>query len=140
MSTAPTGWLKANGAQVSRSTYSALFSNIGTGYGGGNGSTTFNLPDLRGEFIRSWDDGRGADSGRGMGSFQGMDWKTLILLNTRQNSYDYTHGEIYIKDTWYNQGNMFTGFWGGPAAGIGGRFGGEEIRPRNVAMLACIKF
>lgn len=47
-SSAPTGWLFANGAAVSRSTYSALFSLIGTTYGVGDGSTTFNVPDLRG--------------------------------------------------------------------------------------------
>lgn len=70
-STAPAGWLKANGAEVSRSVYADLFSAIGTVYGAGNGFTTFNLPDLRGEFVRGWDDGRGADGGRALGSGQG---------------------------------------------------------------------
>lgn len=68
--TAPTGWLKANGAAVSRSTYATLFSAIGTTFGNGNGSTTFNLPDLRGEFLRGWDDGRAIDQGRTFGSVQ----------------------------------------------------------------------
>lgn len=140
MNTPPSGWLKANGAQISRTTYSALFANIGTTYGAGNGSTTFTLPDLRGEFLRSWDDGRGVDGGRGIGSFQDMSWKGLTLLNTRQNTFDYTHGEIYIRETGFNQGNMFTGGWAAPAAAIGGRFGSEEVRPRNRALLACIKF
>jgi microcystin-dependent protein len=49
---APAGWLACNGQAVSRSTYSALFSAIGTGWGAGNGSTTFNLPDLRDRFLR----------------------------------------------------------------------------------------
>lgn len=44
---APSGWLYCNGAAVSRTTYTALFSAIGTGYGAGNGSSTFNLPDFR---------------------------------------------------------------------------------------------
>lgn len=44
---APSGWLYCNGAAVSRTTYAALFSAIGTGYGTGNGSSTFNLPDFR---------------------------------------------------------------------------------------------
>lgn len=44
---APTGWLVANGAAVSRTTYAALFAVMGTAYGAGDGSTTFNLPDLR---------------------------------------------------------------------------------------------
>ena len=47
-STAPTGWLLCDGAAVSRSTYAALFSAIGTAYGVGNGTTTFNIPDFRG--------------------------------------------------------------------------------------------
>lgn len=68
--TAPTGWLKANGAAVSRTTYAALFAVIGTTFGAGDGFTTFNLPDLRGEFLRGWDDGRNQDPGRGLGSLQ----------------------------------------------------------------------
>jgi microcystin-dependent protein len=47
MSTAPTGWLKANGAAVSRTAYADLFAAIGTTWGVGDGSTTFNVPDLR---------------------------------------------------------------------------------------------
>lgn len=45
---APTGWLFCDGTEVSRTTYAALFSVIGTTFGSGNGSTTFNLPDLKG--------------------------------------------------------------------------------------------
>lgn len=45
---APTGWLLCNGQAVSRTTYAALFAAIGVVYGVGNGSTTFNVPDLRG--------------------------------------------------------------------------------------------
>ena len=66
-SAAPAGWLKANGAEVSRTTYAPLFAAIGTRYGAGNGTSTFNLPDLRGEFVRGWDDGRGVDVGRALG-------------------------------------------------------------------------
>mgnify|MGYP003638793069 CR=1 FL=1 len=69
-STAPTGWLKANGALVSRTAYANLFAAIGTTYGAGDGFNTFALPDARGEFIRGWDDGRGVDSGRSFGSSQ----------------------------------------------------------------------
>ena len=49
-STAPTGWLLCNGAAVSRTDYAALFAVIGTTYGTGDGSTTFNLPNLQGKF------------------------------------------------------------------------------------------
>lgn len=65
----PSGWLKCNGAAVSRTTYEALFAAIGITYGAGNGTTTFNLPETRGEFLRVLDDGRGIDSGRVIGSY-----------------------------------------------------------------------
>lgn len=47
--TAPTGWLLCDGSAVSRSTYSVLFGILGTTYGAGNGTTTFNLPNLKGK-------------------------------------------------------------------------------------------
>lgn len=47
---APAGWLYCNGAAISRTAYSALFNAIGTAYGAGNGTSTFNLPDLRNRF------------------------------------------------------------------------------------------
>ena len=70
MSSPPTGWLECNGATISRSTYAALFSAIGTTYGAGDGSSTFVLPDLRATFIRGFDNSRGIDTGRTFGSFQ----------------------------------------------------------------------
>lgn len=70
MSAVPSGWLECNGAAVSRTTYANLFAAIGTTYGAGNGTTTFNLPDLRGMFVRGWDNGRSLDPGRGLGSQQ----------------------------------------------------------------------
>ena len=69
-STVPSGYLECNGQAVSRTTYATLFSFIGTTYGVGDGSTTFNVPDLRGQFIRGWDHGKGVDSGRTFGSSQ----------------------------------------------------------------------
>lgn len=68
-STPPDGWLECNGQAVSRTTYADLFAAIGTTFGAGDSLTTFNLPDLRGEFIRGWDNGRGVDVGRSLGSF-----------------------------------------------------------------------
>ncbi|MNJ36626.1 Phage Tail Collar Domain protein [compost metagenome] len=67
---APTGWMKANGAAVSRTAFARLFAAIGTRYGAGDGVTTFNLPDARGEFIRGLDDGRNVDPWRGLGTWQ----------------------------------------------------------------------
>lgn len=54
-SSAPTGWLTCDGSAVSRASYAALFAVIGTTWGVGDGSTTFNLPDLRGQFLRGYD-------------------------------------------------------------------------------------
>lgn len=53
---APEGYLLCNGQAVSRTTYSALFAEIGTTFGEGDGSTTFNLPDLRSRFIKGKED------------------------------------------------------------------------------------
>lgn len=66
----PEGWLQANGQQISRVDYPELFAAIGTTYGEGDGVSTFALPDLRGEFVRGFDDGRGVDAGRRFGSVQ----------------------------------------------------------------------
>lgn len=62
--TAPSGWLFCAGQAVSRATYSALFALIGTTYGSGNGSTTFNLPDLRGRVPLGQDDMGGSSANR----------------------------------------------------------------------------
>lgn len=72
MASPPPGWVKANGAIVSRTDplYRGIFARIGTTFGAGNGSTTFALPDARGEFERGWDDGRGIDPGRAFGTVQ----------------------------------------------------------------------
>lgn len=140
-STAPSGWLKANGAAVSRSAYANLFAAIGTSYGAGDGSTTFNVPDLRGEFLRSWDDGRGLDVNRGFGSIQEQDWKSFWLTDTGQNTYTYNHGPVHMgKSQSGFIGNLFTGYWRAPAAAIGLQWDGSENRPRNIALLVCIKY
>ena len=143
-STAPIGWLKANGAAISRTAYSDLFNAIGTNYGSGDGSTTFNLPDYRGEFLRCWADGSGTDSGRTLHSFQAQDWKGFYQNNVGRSTYSYSHGPDYMGkgingvDGW--SGNMFTGYWAAPAASIGTLWDSSEIRPRNRALLACIKY
>jgi microcystin-dependent protein len=62
--TAPTGWLICDGSAVSRTTYAALFAAIATAYGAGDGSTTFNLPDLRGRAAVGKDDMGGSAANR----------------------------------------------------------------------------
>ena len=66
----PQGWLYCNGAAVSRTTYAELFAVIGTSFGTGDGSTTFNIPDLRGEFLRGA--GNNSHSGQGDGGTVGQ--------------------------------------------------------------------
>src|SRR5687767_9072236 len=75
-SSAPTGWLFASGAAVSRTTYSELFGIIGTTYGTGDGSTTFNLPDLRGRVVAGRDD-MVSDANRLTSAESGIDGNTL---------------------------------------------------------------
>jgi microcystin-dependent protein len=58
---APAGWLLCDGSAVSRTTYATLFGAIGINFGGGHGIATFNLPDLRGRFMRGADHGAGRD-------------------------------------------------------------------------------
>ncbi len=58
-SAAPTGWLLCDGSAVSRGTYAGLFAVIGTTYGGGDGSTTFNLPNLKGRYPAGRDSSQG---------------------------------------------------------------------------------
>jgi phage-related tail fiber protein len=141
-STAPIGWLKANGATISRTAYSDLFAAIGTSYGAGDGSTTFVLPDFRGEFLRSWADGSGTDSGRALHSYQAQDWKGFYQTNTGQNTYSYSHNAVYMGKSIYGSftGNLFVGYWAAPSAAMGTAWDGSEIRPRNRALLACIKY
>ncbi len=126
--TAPSGYLKANGAAISRTMYSALFGAIGTVFGAGDGATTFNLPDLRGEFPRGWDGGRGIDPGRVFGSAQG---------GTVQS---HSHGIVTYRQLITRLGGGDGNMWDALTGGATGSFGDSETRPRNVALLACIKF
>ncbi len=124
--TAPSGYIKANGAAVSRTAYAALFAAIGTTFGAGDGSTTFNVPDLRGYFPRGYDDGRGVDSGRVFGSNQADDFKS------------HTHGGVHQPYSGVTFSGAATSYYIG--AGSTAATGGTETRPRNVALLACIKY
>ena len=131
--TAPLGFLKANGAAISRTTYQALFAAIGTTYGAGDGSTTFNVPDLRGEFVRGWDDARGIDAGRGIGTWQ--------------DSYNKSHTHKFRGGNAATGGTIYNASYGGggpgytiEATGSIVSEGGVEARPRNIALLACIKY
>lgn len=130
--TAPVGFLKADGSVVSRTAYAALFAAIGTTFNtGGEGATVFRLPDVRGEFIRAWDDLRGVDSGRAFGSYQADEFKSHFHSTAGSGG-----GNLA-------QPSGFTGasqVLNGSAPYLTGSMGGTETRPRNLAFLGCIKY
>jgi microcystin-dependent protein len=134
-STAPAGYLKANGAAISRSTYFTLFAGIGTVHGAGDGSTTFNIPDLRGEFIRGWADGRAVDTGRSFGSSQ------ADAHQDHTHSYTVTNDQNTRVVPSTNPAHVFLN-QGTAAATTGAATGNTatETRPRNIALLYCIKY
>lgn len=141
--TAPTGYLKANGAAVSRTAYAALYSAYGDMFGAGDGATTFNLPDQRGEFVRGWDDGRGIDVGRILGSFQGDAIRNITGAFSTNNREGYANP----VGAMYNQGGAGSGGGDGGHGRIRVGFDASlqvptaaDNRPRNVAWLACVKF
>lgn len=152
-SAAPSGYLECDGAAVSRTTYSALFAVIGTTYGTGDGSTTFNLPDLRGEFVRGWDHGKGTDAARALGSAQSS--ANLAHTHTGTTGSDGTHSHTIALQEGDDNGPPL--YFGGaqnvdgtlatatdPAGAHTHTFttassGGTEARPRNIALMFIIK-
>lgn len=131
----PEGFLKANGANVSRTTYAALFAVLGTAYGAGDGSTTFTLPDYRGEFFRGWDNGRGVDSGRSINTSQGQEIAShnhRIRLGSVENGGGRDCGCYPQIDN--------SNYCGACGEGCVSWSGGNETRPKNYAMLAIIKY
>jgi len=134
MPTAPEGWLVCDGSAVSRTDFADLYATIGTVWGDGDEITTFNLPDLRGEFIRGFDDGRGVDDGREFASAQADEFKSHNHnLNYSYNLLDASLGQHVDRNP--NKGG------GEPNSQLTTSFveGGDETRPRNVAMTYAIK-
>ena len=145
-SAAPAGYLKANGALISRTTYAALFAAIGTICGVGDGITTFALPDLRGEFIRGFDDSRGVDIGRALGTAQ----PSTSIGNYAHSdstgagalsaiSISIANSDILGPDLTFINAPYYLG---AATSANGGAvyMRSQTIRPRNIALLACIKY
>jgi microcystin-dependent protein len=169
MNSAPTGWLAANGAAVSRTTYSALWTALGTTsspYGQGNGSTTFNLPDLRGYFVR----GSGTNSdGTASGTFgvkisdtfkshlHSVDPPSTTTSSNGDHSHTITAGQqngsssgcgtsnVFQKAQDTSCGTVTTNTTGDHTHTVqilpfdSASTGGTETAPRHIAMLYCIK-
>lgn len=114
-STPPEGWLVCNGQ--STVAYPELAAVVGP-----------NVPDLRGEFIRGWDAGRGTDPGRILGSLQIDEFKSHTHTGSGNGAAIYSDG----MPKWLSGYNFETG--------VTGATGGTETRPRNIALLPCIKY
>ncbi len=137
MDSPPSGFLECDGSAISRTTYADLFAAIGTTYGVGDGSTTFAIPDLRGEFIRGWDNGRGVDSGRALGSFQqatAVGGYTKGTSGSRVNvPVANSDGSLTITTGDYRHLPASTEY-------VGPTENAQKVRPRNIAMMYCIKY
>ena len=152
--TVPGGYLKCNGQLISRTTYADLFAEIGTAFGAGDGSSTFAVPDLRGEFVRGWDDSRGVDSGRNFGTAQ-SDQNKQHNHSATSTVTDPGHNHVYIDQQAHNEGyrpwkagdndcgqrnkNTSNAFTGISVSTSIANDGGSEARPRNIAMMYVIK-
>jgi microcystin-dependent protein len=147
----PPGWLIADGSAVSRATYASLFAAISTLHGVGDGSTTFNLPDLRGIFVR----GSGSQTIGGItysGTFPQKQADVFRSHNHGVN--DPTHQHSYTDQVSLSNGVFSVGggtgqdgvsdlarLTGFNSTGISIQStGGSETHPANIALLYCIKF
>ena len=114
-SSAPTGYFLCDGATVARSDYSELFSAIGTTYGAGNGSTTFNLPDLRGRVVAGQDDMGGSSANRltdqsgglngdTLGDTGGSETHTLTTAQLASHTHSFSDTDSITAMTFLNDG------------------------------------
>ena len=145
--TAPNAnWLICDGRAVSRTTYANLFAAIGTTWGKGNGSTTFNLPDLRGVFLRGLDSGRGLDADRAFASYQEDAIRNITgkfsggELTCYHNSECSGTGAFYVTgEAWYrgsDDSSDSSAVFGFDASRVVPT--ASENRPKNVAVIYCI--
>ena len=133
----PEGWLQCNGAAVSRTTYAALFAVIGTKYGSGNGSTTFNLPNLHHKFI----EGTNTTSEVGQSVSAGLPNITGELPSVR--SYGTGTGAFYQGETGHGYSHMSStgrdsvAFSAGRSSSLYEE--ASTVQPASTRMLLCIK-
>jgi microcystin-dependent protein len=156
LSAAPIGWLNCDGAAISRTTYVSLFAAIGTIYGVGDNSTTFNVPNLQGQFVRGLTTNQSTVSRdplsatRVLGNVQGDIFKSH---NHGITDPGHSHGwSAYNGPPGSNYGfNFVSGiasFAGYTSYGTGSNTtgitinnqGDLETRPVNIALLYCIKY
>jgi microcystin-dependent protein len=128
--TEPTGWLFCYGQAVSRTTYADLFTALSTVYGSGDGSTTFNVPDLRGRVSAGQDDMGGTSANRltnqsggvegdTLGSSGGAETHTLTIAQLAAH----THSDFYIAGGAAGGGGLESGTFSSPASTTTGSAG-----------------
>lgn len=137
-SSIPAGWLLCYGQAVSRTTYAALFSVISTTYGAGDGSTTFNLPDLRGRGLAGVDNMGGSAANRITSATSGITGTTLGAAGGDQRLHTHGHGTTgndspdhghsmqitrggSVNDQGGNGGYLWHNNWGTNSAGANAR-------------------
>jgi microcystin-dependent protein len=151
--TAPSGWLICDGSAVSRTTYASLFAAIGTVHGSGDGSTTFNLPDYRGRFLRGVDETAGNDPDKTSRTAMNSGGNTGDNVGSVQNdayaSHNHRKGtESIIQEFYYVPNPTPTNFYvaaNGPGTTTDnssptGSSGGNETRPVNAYVNWIIKY
>ena len=145
--TAPTGWLACQGQAVSRTTYAALFAAISTTWGSGDGSTTFNVPDLRGMFLRGTGTNATGSSSGAVGPSVGT-YAADTYLNHSHAITDPGHTHTYVTFGGQAAGgsgasaNPTTSSTGSSTTGITvntSTTGGTETKPKNYGILYIIK-
>lgn len=152
MQTPPFGWLAFSATPVSRTAYPALFAAIGTTYGAGDGSTTFNIPPP-GYFSRAWNGtASGPDAGRSFGSTEADAYASHTHgVNDPGHTHEITLGSgggnafaLNQPARWSNDtalGSSPTATTAGSYTGISNQYsGGTETRPINIAFLYAIKW
>ena len=138
----PTNYLVSDGSAISRTTYADLFAVIGVAYGPGDGSTTFNLPDYRGEFIRGRANGSANDPDRATRTDRG-DTTTGDNVGTKQT--DGFKAHPHTQDYHNTGGAAGWGIYGINSDTLQGAqtsssTGGNETRPINIYVQFCIKY
>ncbi|KZB72341.1 MULTISPECIES: phage tail protein [Thalassospira] len=139
--TVPADYLICDGSAVSRAEYAELFAALGTVWGEGDGSTTFNIPDLRGEFLRGFDAGRSVDGARVFGTAQldqlqghSHDFSVAAHFPTVGFSVQGLRDGDATQQTTVNNVGMVSSDGVNSTPRIG-----QETRPRNVAVTYAIK-
>jgi microcystin-dependent protein len=140
MSTPPTGYLECDGSAVSRTTYAALFTAISDDYGAGDGTTTFNLPDYRGQFLRGWAHEATTDPDKATRTDRGDGTGGDVVGSKQADAFKaHTHPIPNSNDSTNDNIVKFSGQTT-IKSGVTGSTGGSETRPTNINVMYCIKY